>query len=77
MAQKNVRLRLSQYLPVFDFLRETFRDDYPYVEERSCQFLLKSDKVKIPAFLGFFRILEVSKVVLNDIHSPRSWQKGK
>ena len=70
MAQKNVRLRLTQYLPLcLIFLHETFRDDYPYIEEHSCQFLLKSDKVEISAFL-------VSILVLNDIHSPLSWQKG-
>ena len=33
---------------VFDILHESFRDDYPYVEEHTCQFLLKSDKI----FLG-------------------------
>ena len=77
MAQKNVRLRLTQYLPLcLIFLHETFRDDYPYIEEHSCQFLLKSDKVEISAFLGLIMALEVSILVLNNIHSPRSWQKG-
>ena len=71
--KKNVRLRLSQYLPLcLIFLHETFRDDYPYIEEDSCQFLLQSDEVEISAFLGLFRALEVFNVVLNDIHSPRS-----
>ena len=68
---------MTQYLPLYlIFLHETFRDDYPYIEEHSCQFLLKSDKVEISAFLGLIMALEVSTLVLNDIHSPRSWQKG-
>ena len=60
MVKKHVRLRLSQYLPLcMIFLHETFRDDNPYIEENSCQFLLKSDKVEISAFFGIFRALEV------------------
>ena len=71
MAQKKRPIVFQDLITalVIDTFYETFRDDYPYLKEHSCQFSLKSGRVEISAFLDLLRGLEAPQVIINVNHS--------